>query len=204
MDSSDATGQANTILADDRDTIREIGKRLRHARKQRNLTLEDVAGGAGLSKGFLSQFERGEAAASIGSLVRICSVLGISLSSLFDLPDAIGPIVTRRQDGGGDTSLDGRGIRVRIITPRAERRVEIREVTLEPGAQSVGDLVARDGDVAIAVVMSGTLEVCFAKETVRLHKGDSVSFDPSAEHSYSNPSAKVAASVILVHVPTLS
>ncbi|MBT1517379.1 TRAP transporter substrate-binding protein DctP [Bradyrhizobium sp. SRL28] len=48
-----------------------IGRRLREARKARNLSLENLAGKVGMSVSQLSKLERGKAATSIAALVRL-------------------------------------------------------------------------------------------------------------------------------------
>ena len=63
---------------------RHIGQTLRGLRAQRKLTLKQLATRTGLSVSLLSQIERGEASASIGSLYRVASALDITLATLFD------------------------------------------------------------------------------------------------------------------------
>lgn len=60
-----------------------IGHKLRTARLAAGLTLAEVAARAGLSEGFLSRLERGEAAASIANLIQLVDVLGLGLGELF-------------------------------------------------------------------------------------------------------------------------
>jgi transcriptional regulator with XRE-family HTH domain len=61
----------------------DIGHRLRAARAGAGLTLADVAARAGISEGFLSKLERGQAAASIANLIQLTDTLGLSLHELF-------------------------------------------------------------------------------------------------------------------------
>src|SRR5471032_572511 len=64
-------------------TTRDIGHRLRAARTGAGLTLADVAQRAGVSQGFLSKLERGQATASIANLIQLTDVLGLGLHELF-------------------------------------------------------------------------------------------------------------------------
>jgi transcriptional regulator with XRE-family HTH domain len=61
----------------------ELGERLRAIRQLRRKTLKDVAGAAGVSESFLSQLERGRTNATIATLQRIATSLGIEVSDLF-------------------------------------------------------------------------------------------------------------------------
>jgi len=62
---------------------RYIGERIRVARKEQDLTLKQVARRTGLSVSLLSQIERAESSASIGSLYRIAVALDVKVGELF-------------------------------------------------------------------------------------------------------------------------
>ncbi|HUU02721.1 MAG TPA: response regulator [Myxococcota bacterium] len=64
--------------------LASIGARLRAGRKQRELTLKQVARRTGLSVSLLSQIERAESAASVASLHKIAAALKIDLQELFE------------------------------------------------------------------------------------------------------------------------
>ena len=61
----------------------DIGSRIKHLRKQKGLTLEELASRSELSKGFLSQLERNLTSPSIATLDDILEALGSSLSEFF-------------------------------------------------------------------------------------------------------------------------
>ena len=88
-------------------------------RKQRGATLDDIAGAAGLTKSFVSAVEHGETSPSIGSLYRICEVLGISMAALFETVDAPESNVVRRADVEG-TFFGGEGVVNYVLSPRSE------------------------------------------------------------------------------------
>ena len=63
-----------------------VGRRLRHLRKEKLLTQEEVAEKAGLNAKYYAQVERGQRNVSIGSLQRIADGLGVSPADLFQFP----------------------------------------------------------------------------------------------------------------------
>ncbi len=63
---------------------RAIGRTIRSARMERDLTLKQLARRTGLSVSLLSQIERAESSASIASLFRIALALGVKMADLFD------------------------------------------------------------------------------------------------------------------------
>jgi DNA-binding response OmpR family regulator len=60
-----------------------IGRAIRDSRKHRDLTLKQLARRTGLSVSLLSQIERAESSASISSLYKIASALGLKMADLF-------------------------------------------------------------------------------------------------------------------------
>lgn len=85
----------------DADEARTIGRRLRQIRHVRQMSLEAVAGLAGISPGHLSRIERGERALDRHSLiVALAEVLHISASELTTLQ------VSAPSDGEADTATE--------------------------------------------------------------------------------------------------
>lgn len=62
---------------------RAIGANIRRIRKERDLTLKQLARRTGLSVSLLSQIERAESSASVSSLYKIAVALGVKLTVLF-------------------------------------------------------------------------------------------------------------------------
>ena len=60
-----------------------VGERLRAIRQLRRKTLKEVARRRAVSESFLSQFERGRTNATIATLQRLATALGIEVSDLF-------------------------------------------------------------------------------------------------------------------------
>jgi len=63
---------------------RSIGKKIRGARKAKGLTLGNLASRTNLSIGFLSQIELGKNSASVDTLYRIATALGLHPGVFFD------------------------------------------------------------------------------------------------------------------------
>jgi transcriptional regulator with XRE-family HTH domain len=61
----------------------KIGERIRNLRELSNLTQEELAERAGLTKGFISQVERDLTSISLDSLIQILEVLDENISDFF-------------------------------------------------------------------------------------------------------------------------
>jgi len=174
-----------------------IGPRLRALRKRRGMTLEQVASVAGLTKGFLSNLERGGTSASIGSLYRLCDALGVEVAALFE---SRGGTLTR-QNTREPSYFGGEGVTDYVVTPPTERRVQVLETHVAPQGTPDRNLWAHRGDVSIAYVLSGELEIRFADNTVTLGAGDALTFSPAEPHSWRNPSRSGDTIVMWVMLP---
>lgn len=185
---------------DERWPVRVVGRHLREARLRARLTLAAVASGAGVTRSFVSAVERGETAPSIGSLYRICDVLGISMSSLFELVGREGNTVVRRADVAG-TYFGGEGVVNYVLSPRSERRAQIIETRIEPGGSPGRELWSHPGELVMATVVSGSLEVRVGDRLTTLGAGDTIAYAPSEPHSWRNPDDHVAAVVLFFQIP---
>jgi len=179
---------------------RLIGTRLRETRRARGLTLDDVAGAAGFTKSFVSAVERGETAPSVGSLYRICDALGMSMSSLFELVGREGSSVVRRADVTG-TYFGGEGVINYVLSPRTERRAQIIETRIAPGGSPGRELWSHPGELVMATVVRGSLEVRLGDRLTTLREGDTIAYAPSEPHSWRNPDERLAAVVLFFQIP---
>jgi len=180
----------------------QVGSRLRAARRNRRLTLQQAAGHAELTAGFLSQLERGRKAASIATYHRLCSVLGVSLSALFEAPpSATGPLLRRSERQ--PIRLGGEGVLDYPLTPNDERRFQVLETRFRPLGTSGEELFSFDADAGFMCILSGRLEVRFEDRTIALGEGDALTFSPQEPHALRNPSSDTEAVVMFVKVPAL-
>jgi len=66
------------------DLSKKIGNRIKEFRKERNLTMEKLAYESDISKGGLSEIERGIKEARLSTLLKITDGLGIKLKDFFN------------------------------------------------------------------------------------------------------------------------
>jgi transcriptional regulator with XRE-family HTH domain len=160
-----------------------IGRQIRNARRQRGMTIEQMAQATGLTKGFLSQVERDLAQTSVASLVRICNVLDIRIGTLFESsqPNFVPRSVRARVEFGGH------GVEEFLLTPTAETRLQVIEQTIEPGGGSGDEEYTLESEAEFVHVLAGQLEVIVQGTPFLLEPGDSLTFSPRDEHTWRNP-----------------
>jgi transcriptional regulator with XRE-family HTH domain len=176
-----------------------IGARLRSARRAARMSLDEVAGRSGLTKGFISKLERDQANASVAALMRLCAALEISAGSLFD--PAKGEVV--RRDARPPINFGGSGIREYLLTPSGEKRLQAILTEVDPGGGSGEEAYALPAEVEFVFVIAGTLEISLPGETVLLHKGDAFTFPPNTEHSFRAGPGRTRTQVLWVFSPAL-
>lgn len=161
-------------LAESANSLAFVGGRLRAARQDRGLTLEDVAAKAGMSVSTLSRLEAGKRQASLELLVPLTRLLGIRLDDLVRV-DAGDPRVRRpaRRRGGV------------VIAPLTleDSPVSTFKITYPPVA-GLPDLRVHDGYEWL-YVLSGRLRLRLGEQDLVLERGEAAEFDTRTPHATS-------------------
>ena len=178
-----------------------VGEQLRELRHAKGMTLTEVAAGADISVGYLSQIERNQSRLPIGVLRRISDVLGVHINYFFQREAAAGraderDIVVRAANRRRMT-FTGLGISEELLTPNLKGPLEMLMSTIEPGADS--EDYSHDG-VEAGLVIAGTLDLWVARRHFRLGPGDSFSFRSTEVHRCANP-GRVKTKVVWVITP---
>ena len=174
-----------------------MGARVRSLRRERGLTIEQVAAATGLTKGFISQLERDRTSPSLSSIARICDALGVRLSHIFEREPA--PAIVRRDERPQvDTYFPTNNT---LLSSRDERRMQAIESEVAPGAGAGDELYSLPGEVEFVYVLEGTLEIRVGEETMTLHEGDALTYELSKPHTWRNPSSSERLRVLWVAVP---
>ncbi|MBA2293713.1 MAG: helix-turn-helix transcriptional regulator, partial [Actinobacteria bacterium] len=160
-----------TPLAARNDTPK-VGARVRSLRRERGLTIEQLAAATALTKGFISQLERDRTAPSLSSIARICDALGVRLSHIFERePDHA--LVRRNERVPVETAFSTGS---HLLSSRDEERFQAIESEVAPGAGAGDDLYSLPGEMEFVYVLEGALEIQVAEETHVLEQGDALTY----------------------------
>jgi quercetin dioxygenase-like cupin family protein len=151
-------------------------------------TLADVAARAGLSEGFLSKLERGQAAASIANLIQLTDALGLGLAELF-AGSAGAPAKTRISvyRGSDDTlqEVAATGYRWRALAGGAPLdRMEVFHLVF-PRTSRMATMVSHPGQEHCHVV-AGEVLFHVGDAQYRLKAGDGIFIDSEQPHRAEN------------------
>lgn len=157
-------------------TKEELGRRLRMARFERNMTLKEVAQRCGMSATHISEVERGKTSPTIGALQRIASALG-ERTSYFVQEEKLPRVrVTRKSDRPSLYVTDRSG------GPYA---IQVVSAGIPEGLSQVFTSSAKPGEVyegyptigeVVLLCDRGMVRVSVGDETHVLREGDTLQF----------------------------
>ena len=187
------------------------GARIRERRQALGLSLRDLGARVGVSASMLSQVENGRCRASVATLYKLVSELGMTLDDLFEeaAPAAAAVPTGARRVGPQPTPVLSPGERVTIelesgvtwekLSNAAPPGLEFILVTYRPGSSSgkSGKFSQHEG-FECAYVESGELTFHHKFDTFTLRAGDTVTFDASEPHRLENLGTDDARAVWLV------
>jgi len=180
-----------------------VGGRVRQLRRQRELSLQQVAERADLSVGFLSQIERGLSSPSLRDLIRVATALETDLGMLFEgagtTAPAGGSIVTRPAERQEVAFHEG--ITKQLLTPHGDASLRLYLITLEPNGRTGEALYSHAGEEA-GVVLQGRLLLTVETTDHMLQEGDSFRFRSDRPHRFSNASGMVTRVLWVNTLPT--
>lgn len=165
-----------------------LGLAVRIARQRREMSLKQVADGAGISVGLMSQIERGISSPSVRVLRAICAVLEIPVLSLFDRDgqhaDREAQMIVR---AGRRRSVDfgDRGFVKSFLNAHDGGALQVMELVLAEGGGSGDDAYRHDGEEC-GLVLSGSFELYVDGDLFRLNPGDAFHFESRLPHKFRN------------------
>ena len=170
---------------------RRVAENLRHRRKMRAMSLDDLAKASGVSRAALSQIETCKTNPTVGLLWKIAVGLGVPIAELIGAPVAGSVSVLRRGDAQVLRSTDGRFESRPLAPAGVSPLVEVYELRLHARSSHRAEAHA-PGTHEIVVVLSGLLRMRVGDESHDLGPGDSISFAADRPHTYENPGASEA------------
>jgi transcriptional regulator with XRE-family HTH domain len=177
-----------------------IGPSVRALRRQRGVTLMDLAEAVMLDKGYLSRIERNIKVPSIATVLKIAGFFDVPVAELFG--ETLGKDIVHVSRAGERTGHSP--------TSPAEYRIE--ELTSGKGAAGLDGFVmfppedfpegrwAQHQGEELLYVIAGSVEVRFADRTIALQSGDSIQFPGALTHQVRRTSAETRVLIAISRV----
>jgi len=182
------------------DILIQISNRIKERRRERNITVQELAIRANVSKGLISQIENSRTIPSLIVLIDIIKALEIDLNEFFkdmrsksDHP----PVLVKRKheyDHFEKEHADGFHYQ-RIFTQSiSQSTVDIVILELEPDATR--PLVETEA-FEYKYILSGQIAYQFNDDTIVLNQGDSMLFDGRISHTPKNMGDTTASMLVI-------
>ncbi len=164
----------------------KIGERIKNLRQLSNLTQEELAERANLTKGFISQIERDLTSISLDSLIQILDALDENISDFFREASQE-KIIYRQKDR---VAIEKEKIeKFELLVPGStNRRLEPILLTLKRG-ESTPTEKPHEGE-EFGFVLRGRVNLRFGKEVLKLKKGECFYLWAEKEHWLQNSGSK--------------
>ena len=165
-----------------------IGERILNLRQSSNLTQEELAERANLTKGFISQIERDLTSISLDSLIQILGALDENISDFFQ-ETTQAKIIYREKDR---VAIEKEKIhKFELLVPGStNRRLEPILLTLRKG-ESTPKEKPHEGE-ELGYVLRGRVNLRFGREILKLKRGECFYLSAEKEHWLHNTGSKEA------------
>lgn len=163
-----------------------IGEKIRALRKNKALSISELAARVGVTDSYISQLERNIVDPSVSVLRRISIVLDTPIASFFD-EIYEEPALIRPKDRQ-EIPSPMEGLSFELLSPVPAlwgNHMEILEFTLKPRA--TGDPLVHTGETCIHI-FKGSLDVILEKTSYSLKKGDSITINSNIPYCLCNTS----------------
>jgi len=162
---------------------KELGKRIQQQRTGRRLTLQDLAGRSGYTKGYLSKIENSEKAPPVSTLINLAKALNISLSEIFGEVEENSPICLVKKGDRRIIARDGSvfGYAYQTLAHKFQNKHMEPYILTLPLKPEENALFQHKGEEML-FVLEGTMKFFHGEKEFIVEEGDCVYFDGSIRH----------------------
>lgn len=179
--------------------LKNLGQRIRKLRKEKNITLVEIAKKTGVAQATLSRIETGAMMGTVESHEKIAETLGIGLAELYSGVDRRYEQISHlAKDAERKVTHHGRSIQVEVLTQESsKKKIAPLLMTLQGGSETQKEHNER-GVEKFLYLLEGEVKVKVDKEEFGLKAGETLYFDASLPHQVSNEKQKTARLLIAV------
>ena len=165
-----------------------IGNKIKDLRNRNGLTQQELADRTELTKGFISQLERGQVSPSIVTLLDLIECLGTTASEFFKETEEEHVVFSEE---GFFEKVDEAGNSIQWIVPTAQKyQMEPLLVVVQPH-QSLEEDKPHDGE-EFGYLISGRLKLYLGEEVYSVKAGESFYYPAKRRHRIENSGSKPA------------
>jgi XRE family transcriptional regulator, regulator of sulfur utilization len=180
-----------------------VAENLKNYRETRNLSLEKLSQATGVSKGMLSQIENGNTNPSLSTLLKIANGLKMPFTAL--LQERKSTLLIVDNTHMAPVVTDDQKCRLYPLFPfESGKRFEIYYFEMEPGAHRVSEKCLVEQVSEYVFVQQGLLKITVGEHDSTIHADQSITFDASRQHAYTNVGNEVIKAIMMLYYPEVS
>ncbi len=182
------------------DILIQISNRIKDRRREKNITVQELATHANVSKGLISQIENSRTIPSLIVLIDIVKALDIDLNEFFKdirTKSKLSPILIKRKEEYEHFEKEhANGFHYQRILTRFIDHSTVDIVILELEPNATRPLVETDA-YEYKYILAGEIEYQFEAERIKLSQGDSMLFDGRIPHTPINLGSQTASMLVV-------
>jgi len=177
---------------------RGLGESIRRIRKEKRISLEQMAAATELSVGFLSQLECGKANISVENLKKITEFLDISMLRLFEVNNGKMLGTVTRKGTGMPFKVEGSSAYCEALIRKSSANLQATLYVNPPGEGR--KLPMSHVCDEMLYVLRGEVLFKLNDQEYHLKEGDLIHYRGEALHSWFNP-GKWESAILIVNTP---
>jgi transcriptional regulator with XRE-family HTH domain len=199
---NDPTDTNDTAAQDPQATlVAGLGRAVKAARLEKGLTVERLGREAGVSTGLISQLERGRGNPSFLTLQRLAEALELPFGHFMQGPSSQGGMVVRADQRKRLIVPHPTEIVHELLTPDLRGSLEVLRTSVPAGWSNAEQPFHHLGEECVHV-LEGMLQITVGTSSFDLAAGDSITYDSSMLHWYTNPTDEPALIIGAVTPPS--
>ena len=176
------------------DVIASIGPKIRQLRRQKNLSLQQLAERSGLSAAAIHKIEHNGMVPTITTLMKLAAALNRSVAYFVDEEPSEAAILVRSDERKKVFTSKERLDLAGITGPYGQFFMAGAVATVEPEADSGPKPMEHPGE-ELVFMLEGSLRFTVEGEEYALRRGDALHFRTDRPHRWWNPSSRPARAV---------
>lgn len=180
-----------------------IGEKIKSLRTAKEISIEELAERSGLVVEQIRRIEENIDIPSLAPLIKIARTLGVRLGTfLDDQINETGAVICRHGEEDDTISFSNNAVDARqhlhyhsLSRSKTDRHMEPFVIDIDANQDKEFQLSAHEGEEFI-MVLKGTLEINYGKQTYLLEEGDTIYYDsivPHHVHAFEGQAARILA-----------
>lgn len=182
------------------DILIQISTNIKERRREKGITVQELADRAQVSKGLISQIENSRTIPSLIVLIQIVRALEVDMNIFFkdiQLKPGFSPVIVKRKvDYQPFEKENAVGFKYHRIFAGSIKNSTVDMVILELEPESKRPMVVTEA-YEFKYMLSGEIDYYFKNEVITLKQGDSMLFDGRIPHTPKNKTNTTATMLVI-------